>query len=321
MTSALATPDEKRLHLLDLLSQFGSTSTLVQGVLEVWPEHQAYLIKSFEARSAPVMAATESAARAALALIGPNIATFAADYRWTCDQLRDEELFFHRNGRYRLSTFKEADAEVYSDHAYMSRYVNGLLLTQVLWFNHAATFEMFLNRVLDLPKTDIDYLEVGPGHGLMVYFAAQSPHIKSLEAWDVSAVSLRETQAALDKLQLRRPVSLTEVDILSAADTGRQFDLIVISEVLEHLERPDTALKFLHKALRSDGHIYINVPINSPSPDHIYLFSNPGEVQALVEQAGFKIKSMELFATQGRSVERALKDKISVSSGLIAHKA
>jgi 2-polyprenyl-3-methyl-5-hydroxy-6-metoxy-1,4-benzoquinol methylase len=180
---------------------------------------------------------------------------------------------------------------------------------------------MFLNRVLDLPKTDIDYLEVGPGHGLMVYFAAQSPHIKSLEAWDVSAVSLRETQAALDKLQLKRPVSLTEVDILSAADTGRQFDLIVISEVLEHLERPDTALKFLHKALRSDGHIYINVPINSPSPDHIYLFSNPGEVQALVEQAGFKIKSLELFATQGRSVERALKDKISVSSGLIAHKA
>jgi 2-polyprenyl-3-methyl-5-hydroxy-6-metoxy-1,4-benzoquinol methylase len=321
LTLAPATSDEKRRHLFDLLSKFENTSALVEGVLEVWPEHQAYLIKSFEARSEAVMAATESAAKASLALIGPAMATVAADYRWTCDQLRDEELFFHRNGRYRLSTFKEADAEVYSNHDYMSRYVNGLLLTQVLWFNHAATFEMFLNRVLSVAKDGADYLEVGPGHGLMVYFAAQSAHIRSLEAWDFSAVSLRETQAALDKLQLMRAVSLTEVDILSAKDTGRQFDLIVISEVLEHLERPDTALQFLHKALRPDGHIYINVPINSPSPDHIYLFSNPDEVQQLVEAAGFKIKSLELFATQGRPLERALRDKISVSAGLIAHKA
>jgi 2-polyprenyl-3-methyl-5-hydroxy-6-metoxy-1,4-benzoquinol methylase len=321
LTLAPATSDEKRRHLFDLLSRFENISTLVAGLLEVWPEHQAYLIKSFEARSEAVMAATESAAKASLILIGPAMATVAADYRWTCDQLRDEELFFHRNGRYRLSTFKEADAEVYSNHDYMSRYVNGLLLTQVLWFNHAATFEMFLNRVLPLAQDDIDYLEVGPGHGLMVYFAAQSPRVRSLEAWDFSAVSLRETQAALDKLQVKRPVSLTEVDILSAKDTGRQVDLIVISEVLEHLERPDTALKFLHKALRPGGHIYINVPINSPSPDHIYLFSNPDEVQQLVEAAGFKIDSMELFATQGRAVERALKDKISVSAGLIAHKA
>ncbi len=60
-----------------------------------------------------------------------------------------------------------------------------------------------------------------------------------------------------------------------------------------------------------------------PSPDHIYLFSNPDEVQNLVEQAGFKIKSMELFATQGAlSTSALLKDKIGVlSSGLIAHKA
>jgi 2-polyprenyl-3-methyl-5-hydroxy-6-metoxy-1,4-benzoquinol methylase len=291
---------------------------LVMAVLEVWPEHGAYLAKSFAARSPALLGATEAAASAARKLIGGAEATFAADYRWTCDQLRDEELFFHREDRYRLSTFAEAFAEVYSDSAYMGRYVNGLLLTQVLWYNHVATFEMFLSQVVGQAKAQFDYLEVGPGHGLMVYFAASSPLCRTLEAWDVSGVSLRETRAALDTLGVTKPVSLVETDILQAVRPDRRFDLIVISEVLEHLETPAVALEFLRDCLTDDGRIFINVPLNSPSPDHIYLLSTPEDVRALVEGAGLSIDTMSLFATQGRTVEAALRNRISISAGVIA---
>lgn len=305
-------------QIRDLLQDRTDTLAVVDAVLADWPDHAAYLLKSFQPRSAQMLDATEVAASAARKLMAGGEARFAADYHWTCDRLRDEELFFHREGRYRLSTFAEADAEVYSDHAYMARYVNGLLLSQVLWYNHIATFEMFLNRVLRAATEPFDYLEVGPGHGLMVYFAAAAPLTRSLEAWDVSAVSLRETRAALDRLEVAKPVSLTEVDILKATAPGRRFDLIVISEVLEHLERPDVALGFLRDAVTETGRIFINVPLNSPSPDHIYLFSEPRDVQALVEQAGLRIDSLELFATQGKKIESALANRISVSAGVIA---
>ena len=248
-------------------------------------------------------------------------ARFAADYRWTCDKLRDEELFFHRHGRYRLATFEAANAEVYSDENYMGRYVNGLLLSQILWFNHAATFEMFLNRVLGAATTPFDYLEVGPGHGLMVFFAAQASLSRTLEAWDVSAVSLRETRAALQRLGTPKPVTLTETDILAARPPDRQFDLIVVSEVLEHLEAPAQALSFLRSAISARGRIFINVPLNSPSPDHIFLFANADEARGIVEQAGFRIEAMELFATQGMDLERAARDKVSVSAGIIGSPA
>ena len=265
-----------------------------------------------------MMAATEAAAEAVTKLTRGGELQVAADYRWTCDRLRDEELFFHREGRYRLSTFAEAMAEVYSDHAYMSRYVNGLLLTQVLWFNHVGTFEMFLHRVLGGATKPFDYLEVGPGHGLAVYFAAASPLSRSLEAWDVSAVSLRETRAALDKMGVEKPVALTEVDILKAEKSERRYDLIVISEVLEHLERPDVALRFLRTALNDDGRIFINVPLNSPSPDPIYLVSPPDEVKALLADAGLRVESMEMYATQAKRLEFALSNRITVSAGVIA---
>lgn len=309
--------DEKLAKLRGLLSGMPETSDVIDTVVDLWPEHVPYLLKSFEPRSPAILAATEIAAAAARRLMQGDDARFAADYRWTCNQLRDEELFFHREGRYRLSTFAEADAEVYSNHDYMGRYVNGLLLSQLLWFNHAATFEMF-HRVLDASTEPFDYLEVGPGHGLMVYLAARSDLSKSLEAWDFSAVSLRETRAALDLLGVTKPVSLTETDILAATLPERRYDLIVISEVVEHLETPAVALRFLRQAIANGGRLFVNVPLNSPSPDHIYLFSEPDEVRAMVEDAGFTVESIELFATQGRPIEKALATKVSVSAGVIA---
>lgn len=311
----------KTEKLSALLARQPHTWAIIQDVLRVWPEHANYLAKNFELRSASMLDATEAAAAASRKLMEKQQVRFAEDYRWTCDRLRDEEIYFHREGRYRLSTFAQAEAEVYSRPDYMARYVNGLLLSQLLWYNHAATFEMFLNRVLQACDGAFDYLEIGPGHGLMTYFAAQSPLSRSLEAWDVSAVSLEHTRAALDKMASPKPVSLTRTDILGAVPPARKFDLIVISEVLEHLERPEDALNFLRGAIGEEGKIFINVPLNSPSPDHIYLFSTPDEATDLVRRCGFNVQSVELFATQGRPIESALATRISISAGIIASPA
>jgi hypothetical protein len=310
--------DDKLLMLRGCLGQMPATQAIVEAVLDHWPEHAGYLAQSFAIRSPAQLIATEAAAAAARRLMSGDEARFARGYRWTCDRLRDEELFFHREGRYRLSTFAEANAEVYSNHDYMAPYIDGLLLTQILWYNHAATFEMFLNRVLGGADGPFDYLEIGPGHGLMLYFAAQSDRSRTLAAWDVSAVSLGETQSALNVLGVDKAVTLKQTDILSATTPDRQYDLIVISEVLEHLERPADALAFLRGAISERGRLFVNVPINSPSPDHIYLLETPGEARALVEAAGFEIETEELYATQGRTIERAIKNKVSVSVGLVA---
>ena len=219
-----------------LLGERPASLALANIALTAWPEHDKFLIRSFRQRSSEVLDATEIVSTAILKLIDGDERRFGEDYRWTCDRLREEEIFFHREGRYRLSTFADACAEVYSNHEYMRRYVGGLLLTQALWFNHVATMEMFLSRVLGATTGAFDYLEIGPGHGLMTYFAAESKLARSLEAWDVSSVSLEETKAALGKLGVPKPVALVETDILQAGGARRRFDLVVMSEVLEHLE-------------------------------------------------------------------------------------
>jgi SAM-dependent methyltransferase len=313
--------EDKGAALRELLAGRTATSAVVEATLSVWPEHAAYLLRSFQRRSPSMMDTTELAAAAARRLMAGAETTFAADYRWTCDKLREEELFFHREGRYRLSTFAEADAEVYSDAEYMGHYVNGLLLSQLLWYNHAGVMEMFLNRLLPSRSEPFDYLEIGPGHGLMVYFAAGASKARSLEAWDVSEVSLRETDAALKRLDVAKPVRLTRADILGGETLTGAYDVIVASEVLEHLEDPAAAIARLASVLKPGGSLFLSLPINSPSPDHIYLFEGPDDVRSLVEGAGLRIAAMELFATQGRPIEAALASRISISAGVIAEPA
>jgi SAM-dependent methyltransferase len=313
--------DDKRDQLAGLLSDRPACASIVEAVLAVWPDHADFLLKSFRARPPAVLDASEAGAAASLRLIGPNLARFSEDYCWMCGEVREEELFFFREGRYRLSTFAEANEKVYSDHAFMSRYMNALLVSQTLWFNHSSILEMYLNRVIGGMESPFDYLEIGPGHGLMIHFAAQTPSCRSLEAWDVSPTSLAETRAALDKLTVAKPVTLTRTDILQAETPPGRYDLIVISEVLEHLERPDVALDFLRRVISDTGRLFANVPINSPAPDHIYLLRHPDEVRALVEKAGFRIEAAELFATQGVRLDRAITNQVSISAGILASPA
>ena len=43
-----------------------------------------------------------------LRLFPHGVEELAEDYAWLCDQQIEEELYFRRNKRYRLSTFQEA---------------------------------------------------------------------------------------------------------------------------------------------------------------------------------------------------------------------
>ena len=136
----------------------------------------------------------------------------------------------------------------------------------------------------------------------------------------MSPSSIAETKAALATLGVEREIEIVEQDVLSAAPREGEFDAAVISEVLEHLERPDRALRTLHSALRPGGRIFINAPVNSPAPDHIYLWRSPEELRSFVEDQDFEIEQAYDLPQTGVSLERARKFNVSISCVVIASK-
>lgn len=302
------------------LAPYPSLATIVAAVVTAWPEHEKYCATRFAHDDPDFLARTEELAGLAIQGMDADLPRFATDYRWMCEEFVKEEFHFLREGSYRLSTFAEAFAEIYGNAEYMSRYVRGILISQIIWDPHARAFDLFRTNFLASLTPGSSYLEVGPGHGFFLYFASLQANLSTLEAWDVSPSSIAETKRALAKLGATREISIVHQDVLAAPARHDEFDAAVISEVLEHLERPDLALQSLRAALKPGGRIFINVPINSPAPDHIFLWESPEEMTAFVEAQGFVIDEAHFLPQTGCSLKRALKLKVSVSCVYVAHK-
>ena len=55
-------------------------------------------------------------------------------------------------------------------------------------------------------------------------------------------------------------MELVNADV-SRLKPENEFGAIILSEILEHVEKPDIILKSLKNQLRADGRIFVNVPI------------------------------------------------------------
>lgn len=287
--------------------------------LRVSPGQERFLKKRFSLASEAEMESLEVLADCVKKLIEDDAEVYARDYEWVCQEQLAEELYFRRNGKYRLSSFQEAYDQVYSNEAYMSRYMNGLLFSQLWWSNHANVMNYYMDTFLANLPDQADHLEIGPGHGLFLFLAGKSDKIKSLTGWDISPASIEATTHALKALGTNVMPNLTLVDMFDNP-TG-SFDSIVFSEVLEHMETPGEALNVLRSLLSGRGQLFINMPINSPAPDHIFNKDKPEDLRTFVEDHGLKVISEAFFPATNQTLEKALRKKMSVNCVFICEKA
>jgi 2-polyprenyl-3-methyl-5-hydroxy-6-metoxy-1,4-benzoquinol methylase len=298
--------------------EFPHLQNLIDRQLAVFPGHRGFLEKRFFQVDAAGMRFSDEIAGKVTQIAGDDLGRMCEDYHWLNGIVLDEELHFRRTGRYRLSTFAQADEEVYSNPQLMSRYMNGLLASQLWWRNHTDVLQFFRDEFIARSPRGFTHLEIGPGHGLLLYLAAASPHCKTAEAWDVSDASLLHTQKALAAMRMDREVSLKSVNLFQAP--RQRFMSIAFSEVLEHLEEPQRALKILFDLLADGGRLFLNAPVNSPAPDHLYLFETPEQILEMVAGVGFVIESSLMAPCTGSTLERARRLKLTISVGTIARK-
>jgi len=300
------------------LTDYPALQSLIQSVEQSWPEHTSFINKSLDDRSPDVLAVSDRLAgliqRLAEDMPG-GLQQLCSDYRFLCEDIvLPEELHFRRFGGYRISSFEDANAECYQKPEFMNRYMNGLLVSYVLWNNHAHAVASFMNDYLKMLPAGTDHLEIGPGHGILLYLAAEAPAVETLTGWDISPTSIQNTRHALKTLGAKRTAQL-ELQDLFASEPGEdvRFGSIVMSEILEHLEDPVSALRAAARWLRPGGFLWVNVPANSPAPDHIFLFESPEHAAEIVREAGLEIVAESAFPMSGTTLDKARRRKLAIS--------
>ena len=130
-------------------------------------------------------------------------------------------------------------------------------------------------------------LEIGSSVGTLLRFLPAGADFVGLELDDDAVAFARARYPAATFLQL--PIEEYEPE-------PETFDLVVATEVLEHLENPAEALRTAHRALRSGGRFVGSTPPPGPAagkdPTHLVVLE-ARYWKRLFERAGFRVLSLE----------------------------
>jgi 2-polyprenyl-3-methyl-5-hydroxy-6-metoxy-1,4-benzoquinol methylase len=118
-----------------------------------------------------------------------------------------------------------------------------------------------LKRTLKVPK-QANILEIGSGLGYMTYALRKDGYS--------NAIGLDIAQKAVDKASEEFGRFYICSDAYKyAKETSLKYDIIFMTEVIEHIENPVELIRALISLLNNDGTLVITTPDKSIYPDHV----------------------------------------------------
>lgn len=243
---------------------------------------------------------------------GISVDFLAQSYDLIVKDTFKEQVYFQRHKKYRYSTYADVANSVYQSEEYMTKYMYGLALSAFLWPNHRELHHFFLDSIVT-DKTG-DYLEIGPGHGFYFMQSMKKGNFSKYKGVDISPTSVALTTDIISSQYFGRfdNYEIECSDFLSSSTSGN-YDFIVMSEVLEHVEQPQQFLARIEQLLANDGSAFITTCINSPAIDHIFLYESINDLIEQVEGVGLQVTSQLVVPYSNLTLEESMERLLPVN--------
>jgi ubiquinone/menaquinone biosynthesis C-methylase UbiE len=144
----------------------------------------------------------------------------------------------------------------------------------------------------NLPKNTLNVLDAGCGSGVYSFYLADKA--SSIDSIDIS----HEKISQVKKLSIFKNINFIEGDITKLKFKDSKFDLIICSDVLEHIKDDKKAFSELSRVLKSKGNLLLTVPSDSLKNKETYR-------QYGHERAGYNISQIKTYCEKnGLSIIR-----------------
>lgn len=241
---------------------------------------------------------------------GITIKEQADAYLNLCRNIAIEQMYFKKNHRYSQNNYDKVCQTVYANNQYMSDYMIALAISGCIWWDHIHILRWYEEELKAVCANKIHtYLEVGCGMGINLLHAMQAIKAEQYWAIDLSEKSVELTKDLLlyakEKGQIDGKNYRIECKNFFGLQLQKKANIFTMFEVLEHVPNPDEMLKNIKEVTEDNAEIFVSTAINSPVPDHIYLFRSVKDVLNMVEQCGFQVKNMICAAANGSEIKIA----------------
>ncbi len=129
---------------------------------------------------------------------------------------------------------------------------------------------------------------------------------------DISKQSLNFTKEILRLYKPLNKINYKHQDFFDFK-TNKKFDLIVMGEVIEHVDKPEKFLQHAKKLLNKNGTIFVSSCANCPQSDHLFHFKNIIQIKNLFKKCQFKIDKDFISPTEDIPRKNWQKEKIAIN--------
>jgi 2-polyprenyl-3-methyl-5-hydroxy-6-metoxy-1,4-benzoquinol methylase len=186
-------------------------------------------------------------------------------------------------------SFEEARANIYEQQFYpvVTHFTFALQPSAV------ARLKFIREVVKEVSLEEALVADLGCGSGMMLCdVLAQRPRWKG-HGLDISsaAVNYARRLAAHKGLEDRTEFHVGDISLLPFAE--QSLDLVIASEVIEHMPEPEAVISEIARVLRPGGQLILTMPLESHTPAHIHALSSIEDFRALCEKAGLRMSRIE----------------------------
>lgn len=207
---------------------------------------------------------------------------------------------FYRSGKFSMDIH---GGSLYSDEEIMGRrYLIGLYLAQALWPNHRSKLTFFERELVASVGEGARVLDVGCGPGTYGLAVGRAVRCDELTLLDISPLSepLVRGMAAADPVVEPAAMNVVIRDFLEHPLPTGGYDVVLFSEIVEHLDDPEWGMRRLAEMMAAGGSVFFSTATNSAFYDHTIVFADLDEVRGLVSRHGFQVMAEHtVVAMQG----------------------
>ncbi|HEY0003174.1 MAG TPA: class I SAM-dependent methyltransferase [Pyrinomonadaceae bacterium] len=156
-----------------------------------------------------------------------------------------------------------------------------------------ARLKYIREAVSEMPDERRAFADLGCGSGVILCEVLATKKNWKGFGLDISpnAVSYALRLAAHKGLAGRAEVSTG--DIANLPYENASLDLVIASEVIEHMPEPEQVVKEIARVLRPGGKLIMTMPVESHTPAHIHTLNDAEDFRALCEVAGLNVRQLK----------------------------